>query len=247
AVHALADAAGMAGWLGEKELAEHWRTLAASLADAVNARLWNERKRAYTDCLRGGEQSDVFSQQTQTAAVMSGVAQGERAERCRAILHDPPDGFVRAGSPFFEFFLLEAYQQEGRDRDLIETIRRDWGFMVDQGATTFWEMWSGRHGRLTRSHCHGWSAAPTFFLSTWVLGVRPGGPGFGPCIIEPHPGGLAWCRGRVPTPAGDVAVQWEGPQTGPFALRIEAPDPLELDVRPPRHSTVTVNGTTRDL
>ena len=149
---------------------------------------------------------------------------------------------MRAGSPFFEFFLLEAYQQEGRDQEFIDTIREDWGFMVDMGATTFWEMWSGRGGRLTRSHCHGWSAAPTFFLGTWVLGVRPDGPGFQPCIIEPHPGSLAWCRGRVPTPLGDVDVQWENDPDAPFTLRIIAPEVLELDVRPPRDAIVTVNG-----
>ena len=114
--------------------------------------------------------------------------------------------------------------------------------MVDMGATTFWEMWSGRGGRLTRSHCHGWSAAPTFFLSTWVLGVRPGGPGFAPCVVEPHPGTLAWCRGRVPTPLGDVEVQWESPTGQPFVLRATAPAELQLDIRLPRKGTATVNG-----
>ena len=247
AVHALGDAAEMADWLGEPDLAAPWRKLADRIRDAANAHLWSDENGAYTDCLREGKHSEVFSQQTQTAAVMSGVAVGERAERCRAILHDPPEGFVRAGSPFFEFFLLEAYQQEGRDADFVDTIRRDWGFMADMGASTFWEMWSGRGGRLTRSHCHGWSAAPTFFLSTWVLGVRPGGPGFQPCTVEPHPGGLPWARGRVPTPEGDVEVQWENEAAKPFVLRVKAPESLELTIRLPRDGSATVNGEARDV
>jgi len=242
AVHALRDAAELAEWLDEADLAARWRAMADGLGNAVNAYLWSDDRGAYTDCLRDGKHSDVFSQQTQTAACMSGVATGKRADRCREILHHPPEGFVRAGSPFFEFFLLEAYQQEGRDQEFIDTIRDDWGFMVDMGATTFWEMWSGRGGRLTRSHCHGWSAAPTFFLSTWVLGVRPGGPGFAPCVVEPHPGTLAWCRGRVPTPLGDVEVQWESPTGQPFVLRATAPAELQLDIRLPRKGTATVNG-----
>jgi len=242
AVHALSDAARMAETLGNDADATHWRNLAAALTDAVNAHLWNDGKSAYTDCLRDGQHSAVYSQQTQTAAVMSGVATGERGARCRAILHHPPDGFVRAGSPFFEFFLLEAYQDEGRDQDFLDTIRRDWGFMVDMGTTTFWELWSGPKERLTRSHCHGWSAAPTFFLSTWVLGVRPGDTGFQPCIVEPHPGGLAWCRGTVPTPAGDVHVQWENEDGKPFALRVTAPKGLDVDIRLPREGAATLNG-----
>ncbi len=245
AVHALRDVADLADQLGKNARAAHFRAVADDLSRAINAHLWNEEKSAYPDCLRGEKQSEVFSQQTQTVAFMAGVASDfsdERAARCREMIHHLPDGFVAAGSPFFEFFLLEAYAKEARDADFLATIRRDWGFMIDQGATTFWEMWSGRSGRLTRSHCHGWSAAPTFFLSCHVLGVRPGGAGFSPVIIEPHPGDLKWCRGRVPTPRGDVEVQWENDPNAPFELRIQAPFGVEIEVRLPREGTAVVNG-----
>ena len=244
AVHALRDAAELAEWLGAPERAREWRDLAASIARGVNARLWVEEKGAYTDCLRDGKPSPVFSQQTQTVACMSGVAEGERGRLARAAMHSPPEGFVRAGSPFFEFFLLEAYQQEERVQEFVDTIRRDWGFMVDMGASTFWEMWSGHSGRLTRSHCHGWSAAPTYFLSTYVLGVRPGGPGFAPTIVEPHPGDLRWCRGVVPTPLGDVEVQWENEPDRPFVLRVATRGDVEVRVVLPRAGSATVDGRT---
>jgi hypothetical protein len=244
AVQALHQAAEMAGWLGRADLATGWTTTAQEIADAVNARLWNDDRQAYTDCLRDGQHSAVYSQQTQTAALISGVAAGSRAERCREIIENPPDGFVRAGSPFFEFFLLEAYQNEGREQEVVSAIRRDWGWMVEMGATTFWESWSGAgaadEGRLTRSHCHGWSAAPTYFLSTYVLGVRPGGPGFAPVVIEPHPADLTWCRGVVPTPAGNVEVQWENRPGEPFVLRVRAPEGVETDIRLPRDGRVEI-------
>jgi len=232
----------VAEWLGEPAKAKAWRAMTDSLVAAINKHLWSDEKQAYTDCLRNGEFSPVYSQQTQTAAYISGAAEGERAARCREIMSDPPEGFVKAGSPFFEFFLLEAYQQEGRDNEFLDTIRRDWGFMVDAGATTFWELWSMKGGRLTRSHCHGWSAAPTFFLSAYVLGVRPGGIGFKPTIIEPHPCDLTWVRGTMPTPAGDVEIQWENEPDKPFVMRVRAPEGLKLDIRLPREGTVTVNG-----
>lgn len=197
---------------------------------------------AYSDCLRGDQLSPVFSQQTQTAAYISGVASGDRATRCRDIMYNPPEGFVKAGSPFFEFFLLEAFQREGRQQEFLDTIRRDWGFMIDVGATSFWEMWSCRGGRLTRSHCHGWSAAPTFFLSSYVLGVMPVTPGFAEVVVEPHPGDLTWCRGTMPTPAGDIEVQWENEPDKPFALRIKAPESLKVDIKLPREGILTVNG-----
>jgi hypothetical protein len=246
AVQALRQAAEMAEWLDRPELAADWVLTAQGIADAVNARLWNDERQAYTDCLRDGQHSAVTSQQTQTAALISGVATGSRAARCREIIENPPEGFVRAGSPFFEFFLLEAYQGEGREQEVVSAIRRDWGWMVEMGATTFWESWSGAgasgEGRLTRSHCHGWSAAPTYFLSTYVLGIVPGGPGFSPAVIEPHPADLTWCRGVVPTPAGNVEVQWESRPDEPFALRVNAPKGVALDIRLPRDGYVQVNG-----
>jgi hypothetical protein len=257
AVQALNESAELALWLGQRERCSRWQGLAARLKAAINRHLWVEEKHAYADCLRVNEGTDrlrgpwrelvpspVFSQQTQTVAVMAGVAEGERAAACRAHLHEPPEGFVRAGSPFFEFFLLEALQQEHRDEEFLTRIREDWGFMVAMGATTFWEMWSGRGGRLTRSHCHGWSAAPTFFLSAWVLGVRPGGPGYQPCIIEPHTGDLRWCRGVVPTPLGDVSVQWEREAGKRLTVRIIGPADMEWDLRLPddAHVMVTQGG-----
>ena len=176
---AASDCAELAGWLGNQAAARRFRTLADRLAEAVNRKLWDAQRGAYVDSIHAdGAVSTVFSQQTQTVALIAGVATGARARRCRAIVHRPPQGFVKAGSPFFEFFLLEVLAQEGRTEEFMKVIRSDWGFMIEQGATTFWEMWSNKSGRLTRSHCHGWSAAPTYFLATEILGVRPTKPGF---------------------------------------------------------------------
>jgi len=247
-VFALRKSALMAEQLGHLSFANAWNCLADHLAEAINAKLWNDSKGAFTDCLRGDQQSKMFSQQTQTVAYMSGVATGERAERCRKIISHPPDGFVRAGSPFFEFFLLEILQQENQTEEFIETVKKDWGFMVEMGAGTFWEMWSCRNGgRLTRSHCHAWSAAPTFFLSSYILGVKPGGPGFNPVLVAPHPGNLRWCRGRVPTPLGDIELQWESEKNELFKMRINVHPALNLDIRPPRECECVINGEVKIL
>jgi hypothetical protein len=60
--------------------------------------------------------------------------------------------------------------------------------------------------RLTRSHCHGWSAAPTFFLSSTVLGIEPLKPGFAEVRIAPQLGDLTFARGSMPTPFGLIEV-----------------------------------------
>lgn len=208
AVLALKDCAELASWLGEKASARRFDKLAASISKAINRHLWSEGESAYVDCIHAdGRVSSVFSQQTQTVALIAGVAQSERADRCRQLVHRSPKHFVKAGSPFFEFFLLEVLAQEGRAKDFLDMIRRDWGFMVEQGATTFWEMWSLKTGRLTRSHCHGWSAAPTFFLSNIILGIHPTKPGFQEIRFNPQLGDLRFIRGCMPTPHGLIQVE----------------------------------------
>jgi len=207
AVLALRDGAELAHWLKKPRIAARFTRLAGRIAAAVNRHLWSAGKKAYIDCIHAdGTRSKVFSQQTATVALISGVASGERARRCRKIVHRPPQGFVKAGSPFFEFFLLEVLKEEHQEKAFLDTIRRDWGFMIEQGATTFWEMWSMRQGRLTRSHCHGWSAAPTFFLSSTVLGIEPLKPGFAEVRIAPKLGNLDFARGAMPTPFGLIEI-----------------------------------------
>lgn len=210
AVLALKDCAELANWLGESASARRFTKLAKSISLAINKYLWNDTENAYVDCIHtDGRVSSVLSQQTHTVALIAGVAKAERADRCRRLVHQPPEHFVKAGSPFFEFFLLEVLAQEGRAQDFLDLIRRDWGFMVEQGASAFWEMWSLRTGRLTRSHCHGWSAAPTFFLSNIALGVQPIKPGFKEVRFTPQLGDLRFLRGTMPTPFGPIEVSCE--------------------------------------
>ena len=104
---------------------------------------------------------------------------------------------MKAGSPFFMFFLLEALVQEQRYDALIDTIRNYWGKQIDAGATTFWEMYHEGAPRLTRSHCHGWSAAPVVFLSQHVLGVQPVEPGYAKILIAPKIANAARMNART--------------------------------------------------
>ena len=205
----LRQAATLADNIGETAQAKAWRKLASGIARAINLHLWDEKKRAYTDCIReDGTRSPVYSQQTHTAICIAGVATGERLKRSRAIMEKAPRGFVEAGSPFFMFFVLEGLANEGRYVELVDTVRSYWGKQVGAGATTCWETYHPGAERMTRSHCHGWSAAPTFFLSQHVLGVQPLEPGFTTVRVAPQLCGLAWARGRVPTPRGAVGVVW---------------------------------------
>lgn len=208
----LQSQADMASVLGRTDEVEGLLQARGRLISAMNERLWNEERQAYIDSIHNdGTPSAAISQQTNTIVVLAGCAPPERDLAIRRLLIEKPEGVVGVGSPFFMFFTFEALARLERFEDILDLTRKWWGFMLDTGATTCWETFPGfePQGRYTRSHCHAWSAAPTYFQSRYQLGVAPLEDGFGKALIAPEPAGLKWARGTVPTPHGEISVAWE--------------------------------------
>jgi hypothetical protein len=65
------------------------------------------------------------------------------------------------------------------------------------------EMWNGG------DWSHAWGGTPLYQLSRRALGVEPAGPDWEPIRLRPQPLDLAWARGVVPTPHGDLQVAWQ--------------------------------------
>ncbi len=143
-----------------------------------------------------------------------------------------PDEVVPVGSPWFLFFTLETLFQEGLANDALTILRDQWNRMLEKGATTFWETFPGfiGSGHWSRSLCHGWSAAPAYFLSTQVLGVKPTAPGYARIRIAPQPFNLRWASGVVPTPRGPVTVSWQVDESGALDLQYDAPEGCQVEV-----------------
>lgn len=225
------------------------RGQAAELKEAINRRLWREEKQAYVDCIHAdGTFSNVFSMQTQVAAFLAGVPDGEKQKRVADMIQSPPAEFVQIGSPFMSFFYHEALAGLNRFDLLFADLRSRYSEMVDEEATTCWETYPkplqerAYPLELTRSHCHAWSAGPGYFLGRHVLGVRGDSDGWSRVIVEPQIGSLDWARGAVPLPGGGrVDVSWQadkGKRT--IRIRVEAPAAVELQVIPPEGYTASV-------
>src|SRR5262249_32830184 len=84
------------------------------------------------------------------------------------------------------------------------------------------------------SLAHGYAGAPTYFLSTLALGVRPVGPGFSRFLVSPSPAtGLDWADGVVPSPRGPIAVSWARASQA-FNLSVTVPPASVATVSVPR-------------
>ncbi len=224
-VEALRRGARVAELLGEDADAGAFLRAADELIEAINAHLWDEDAQAYIDSIHAdGTRSEVLSQQTQTVCYLCRVVPEERLAAVKRHVHDPPEGFVRMGSPFFAFFSFEALAKLGLDRMMLGWTRERWGRMLREGATTAWEKFEE-----TRSHCHAWSAGPLYFLGAYQLGVEPALPGFERTTIAPIPLDLDWVEGRMPTPHGEIQVAWERDEDS-FVIDVALPEGVRADV-----------------
>lgn len=113
---------------------------------------------------------------------------------------------------FYHFFWFRAIAA-GDNRLVacgLDRIRRYWGRCIDAGSGTLYE--TGIHSFALAnidqvgSLCHGFATAPADFFMRKILGVTPLSPGFREFCFIPALGDLSFARGRVPTPAGEIAV-----------------------------------------
>lgn len=123
-------------------------------------------------------------------------------------------------------FLLDTLTRYGQG-ELAYTIATQrtypsWGFMIENGATTIWELWRLATGPGMNSHNH-----PAFgCISSWfyetLVGLRPL-RGWRQFVVQPHIlGDLTWAEAQVQTPLGLVFCRWER-QPSQLSLMLTVP------------------------
>jgi hypothetical protein len=226
-IRALGQGAALAAWAGDVARARLWRARAAQLRPVVDQAFWDPAAGAYKDTTDGPL---AHSQDGNVFAILAGIATHAKALSALAYydahcdyvygnsIIDVPiwDGFPFGYEsnervyPFMGYFELLARFQSGLDVSALNLIRNEWGYMLANGPkTTMWESIGPFGGPPPGgSFDHGWSSGAAPALTAFVLGVQPLTPGFGTFAVKPHPGGLQWARGVVPTPHGPIRVQW---------------------------------------
>ena len=231
---ALVDGAAIAALLGDDSHKTEWLAKADRIKKQINDRFWDEEHGAYIHSIRDGRPMPRLAVHDSVLAIYADIAPKDRASlSLDRLFGDAPIDAVAIGSPFFYHFYLEALRKVGRHDQALADTRRDYGKMLDAGATTWWENF---HGRDSRSHA--WSCGPSYDLPAYVLGVEPTEPAFAAFRVAPEPSDLTWAKGTVPTPQGDVKVEWQRHDDS-FTLEVDVPMRSQVELSVPARDLAT--------
>lgn len=208
--HCLKLMSGYAERLHKPADADRFSSLANKLQAALNAKFYNREKGFYDN---GSQTSCVLP------LAFDLVPKAERERVFGQLVHkitDETKGHVGTGLVGGQW--LNRVLTAGGRPDLVYgfATERDypsWGYMVEKGATTFWELWngdtadpamnSGNHVMLVGDL--------VIWLYEDLAGIKPdpAKPGFKHVIMKPHPvGNLKFVKASHRSPYGLITSEW---------------------------------------
>ncbi|MDY2880747.1 MAG: hypothetical protein SOT34_07420 [Candidatus Borkfalkiaceae bacterium] len=114
------------------------------------------------------ETSRGFTELCNAYAVLSGTATAERAEKICEILASQDNGLTECTLSMlsFKYDALLKQNTEKYKNYILNDIDEKFGYMIDEGATSFWETMKGwRDFDNAGSLCHGWAALPAYYYA----------------------------------------------------------------------------------
>jgi len=225
--------------LGKSADAEAYRKLAAEIQEAFNRRFWSEENQWYGN----------GSQTSQILPLYLDLAAKER--------RGPSMGHLRNSIVYYNNvhlmtgilgtkYGMELLRRSG-NLDLAydlatQTTYPSWGYMLERGATTLWELWQERTGPSMNSHNH-----PMFgSIGAWFYNALAGislvydKPGYE--VIHFHPPAvrdLRWASGTLETVRGTVLSSWQRAERS-FRLEVVIPVGSEAEVFLPKMNLANV-------
>jgi len=221
----------MAGILGKSGDAEAYRKQADGIKDAFNAKFWNASTGAY-------------GTGTQTAQILP-LFLNMVPDNRRGVLGLLREDLVYTHNTHlttgilgtkYLFPLLTGTSNDDVAYELAtQTTYPSWGYMIENGATTLWELWQNKTGPSMNSHNHPMfgSLGAWFYNALAGINLDEAKPGFERVVIAPHVvRDLKWAAGSLDTIRGTVASSWTRLDDG-LKLEVTIPVGSQAEVRIP--------------
>lgn len=217
----------MAGITGNKEDSVYYGNLAKQIAEAYQKTYWDNDARTYV----GG---------TQTASLLPlafGITPPELKEQVvknlvenvKAKEGHPTTGFLGTG------YILPILSATGNHDLAYQMINKtnypSWGYMIEKGATSIWELWNSDterpEGMNSRNHFALGCVGEWMWNTLAGINICDEYPGFKHILLKPEPvGDLKWVKAEYETNYGKLVFNWK-----------REGDKLLLDLVVPANST----------
>jgi len=222
----------MADILNKTADADTYRQLAGKIRDAFNTRFLNP-------------QTGVYANGTQTAQILPlflhMVPAARRSEAFGALedsivyTHNTHLTTGILGTKYLFPLLTAAGRSDLAYELATQTTYPSWGYMVENGATTLWELWQNKTGPSMNSHNHPMFSSIGAWFYNALAGINPDpeAPGFERIIFAPQVvRDLDWAAGSLDTIRGKVACSWRRTRGG-LRLEVTVPVGSQAEVRIP--------------
>lgn len=226
---------------GQKQDATEYDALAEEIKVAFNKHFFNAT-------------TGLYDNGTQTASILP-LAVGMPAEEERGKLFDHLVNRIHTeskdhvgtgliGAQWLMRTLTENGQPDLAYKIATQTTYPGWGYMIDQGATTVWELWNGNTADpAMNSGNHVMQIGDLgLWLYAYLAGIRsdPAAPGYRHAIIKPYPaGGLKSVSASHKSLYGRLASSWKR-EGNTFTLDVTVPANTTATVSLPAKSAETV-------
>ncbi len=220
----------------EKETERYLETQKTS-KEAINKLLWDDTENAYFDGLKSGKKIEHYFPISSAWPVLFDVATKQQTTAINKFLTIELDSIGNTPrhnkiTPYGAFYALGALYKMENAKTAEHFMRKNWQNMVFDDNDCTWEDFGTRNGEGSKSH--GWSGAPTWYMSTYVLGVQLGFPepsDLSIVTIAPQSETIAWAKGVVPHPTGPVSVDWKIQGDNLF-LNYKATEGIKVIIQP---------------
>jgi alpha-L-rhamnosidase len=222
--HCLKLMARYATLLNKPEDAARYHALAGQLRTALNKALYNKEKGYYDngsqtacvlplafDLVPDGERDRVFKH---LVSKIEGESKGHV-------------GTGLIGGQWLCRVLTECGRPDLMYRIATNTNYPSWGYMVEKGATTVWELWNGDTANPAMNSGNHLMLVGDFIIWLYedVAGIRadPEQPGFKHIIMHPHPvGDLTFAKASFTSMHGLIVSDWKN-EGGKFVWNVTIP------------------------
>jgi hypothetical protein len=233
---AMQNFASISGWTGNADVSEKFKSRVGKLRMNMRTRFWDAEQKLFSDTWNGKELSSKFSEQSNSLAIVAGIATPEQQKDIlKEFVQNKSQRLVR--SVLFMHYLAESLFMTGNGGEALSMLREHYHHMRAEGAETLWEEWgltvSKRSGKFEpeNSRCN-IQAEHTFLgysLTRWLLGIVPTMPGMAEVEISYHSANLPEIKGSMPSPRGTISIAWKEIKNG-ISLEVDIPAGIRAHV-----------------